>query len=148
MQYKVKVKNRTVKVWDSKGNYGWAKCHPLDKFDVGVGLKIALDRINPGFEVNDVFQFNGLTDTKKYCSPDNYSTMDYIYSMPSFVTVRYCYGISPFDVNPLDTAYTVRYAFMNYKCGDMLYIIEDEKGRYFCFKNLRKVKCGDIFYGV
>ena len=53
MQYKVKVKNRTVKVWDSEGNYGWAKCHPDDKFDVGVGFKVAVSRIKPGFEVCD-----------------------------------------------------------------------------------------------
>lgn len=147
MQYKVKVKNRTVKVWDSQGNYGWAKCHPLDKFDVGVGFKIAVDRINSGFEIGDSFRFCTETDVGKYCDGTD-SAMSYVFSMPNFVTVRFSYNVSPFVINSILTEYTVRYSFMNHKTGDRLYIVEDESGRYFCLKNLRKIKCGDIFYGV
>ena len=146
MQYKVKVKNRTVKVWDSQGNYGWAKCHPEDKFDIGVGFKIAVDRINPGFEIGDKFRFRS-TSIKKYCNGMD-SAMSYVFAMPNFVGVRFCYNVSPFEVNMLNTEYTVQYSFMNYKTGDNLYIIEDKNGRYFCFKNLIKEKHGDTVYGV
>lgn len=147
MQYKVKVRNRTVKVWDSEGNYGWAKCHPDDKFDVGVGFKIAVSRIKPGFEVGDRLQLAWWGDSKKFCDTKD-SAMDYVNAIPAYYAVRFCYGVKPWEVNTVDVEYFVRYSFMNYKSGDKLYIIEDNRGRLFCFKNLIKEKYGDTFYGV
>lgn len=147
MQYKVKVKNRTVKVWDSEGNYGWAKCHPDDKFDVGVGFKIAVSRIKPGFEVGDKLQLAWWIDNNKFCGTND-SAMAYVNAIPAYDAVRYCYGVNPWEVNPLGTEYFVRYAFMNYKSGDKLYIIEDNKGRLFCCKNLIKEIYWETVYGV
>ena len=147
MQYKVKVKNRTVKVWDSEGNYGWAKCHPDDKFDVGVGFKIAVSRIKPGFDVGDKLQLAWYSESKKFCDTND-SAMAYVNAIPAYDAVRYCYGVNPREVNTVCAEYFVRYSFTNYKNGDKLYIIEDDVGRLFCYKNLIKEKYGDIVYGV
>lgn len=65
MRYKVKVKNRTVKVWDSEGNYGWSKCHPLDEFDVGVGFKIAVSRIGEKPKTGGKVKLSWKDDYKK-----------------------------------------------------------------------------------
>ena len=74
--------------------------------------------------------------------------MDYVVTIPSYYAIRFCYGVSPWEVNAVDEEYFVRYAFTNYKNGDNLYIIEDRYGRMFCFKNLIKEKHGGIVYGV
>lgn len=147
MQYKVKVKNRTVKVWDSDGNYGWAKCHPLDKFDVGVGFKIAVSKIKPGFGNGDRFQLAWWGDRKKFCDTKD-SAMVYVESIPSHDAFHFCYGVAPWEVNTVDEEYFIRYSLTNYISGDKLYIIEDNQGRLFCFKNLVKEEHGDAVYGV
>lgn len=147
MQYKVKVKNRTVKIWDNKGNYGWAKCHPEDKFDVGVGFKIAVSRIKQKLEIGDRFQLLWRGEDKKFCNKDD-SAILYVYSLPDYDVMRFCYGTNPKSVNPVDMEYSVLYSFANKKNGDTLYIIEDGYGRLFCYKNLIREKRGDILYGV
>ena len=147
MQYKVKVKNRTVKVWDNQGNYGWSKCHPEDKFDVGVGFKIAVSRIGQKLEIGDSFRLLWQGEDKKFCSKDD-SAILYVYSLPDYDVMRFCYGTNPKSVNPVDMKYSVLYSFMNKKSGDTVYIIEDGYGRLFCYKNLIKEKHGDILYGV
>lgn len=147
MRYKVKVKNRTVKVWDSDGNYGWAKCHLDDKFDVGVGFKIAVSRIGEKPKIGDKVKLSWKDDYKKFCDTDSVE-MAHFCAMPRQYSIRFCYGVSPYLVNTKDTVYTVVHTETNRNNGDVLYFIEDKYGRIFCFKNLVKRKTKGDFYGI
>lgn len=79
---------KTVTATDEKGRKGIAKCSPEDKFSLGYGAKIAIERLDE-IKVGDEVV---VTDAGKcYCT---YATFFDIYGIDVYTAARYCYGTS------------------------------------------------------
>ena len=91
--YRLTIKgSNTLVVSDDDGNSAVAKCHPDDEFDIGAGVKVAMEKLKgPFIKIGDRVEItnSGLSyTTLRFATLSKFiDDMDYI--------VKYRYGIEP-----------------------------------------------------
>lgn len=112
--YRLTIKgSNTLVVSDDDGNSAVAKCHPDDEFDIGAGVRVAMEKLKgPNLKIGDRVK---ITNSEKSYTTLPFATLSEFIDDIDYI-VKYRYGIEP----KIGTVGTVVGVSMSNKIPDMV----------------------------
>lgn len=91
--YRLTIKDSsTLVVSDDDGNSAVAKCHPDDEFDIGAGVRVAMEKLKgPNFKIGDRVK---ITNSEKSYTTLSFATLSKFIDDIDYI-VKYRWGVEP-----------------------------------------------------